>query len=171
MISRPLIVFAFSFICVLPQAVRSEVIHGFQGLYATYMAYYPYGSDEAFDFVSRTVVSWRSSAEADLSCSGNAMGDLMTLNSKNCIGTVVDTPLEQLSEAPESLVPFGATAELNRTYVVKTGDGVYAKFAVRSMDWAGILIEYYVQTDGSPSFGPLLPVKAVTWGGVKALYR
>lgn len=169
MISRLLIVLVFSSICFPPQTVRSEVIHGFQGLYATYMAYFPYGSNEAFDFVTRTVVSW-SSTSADLSCAGNAQGDVMTLNSKNCIGTVVDTPLQQLSQAPDGLVPFSVTAQLNRTYVVKTGDNVYAKFAVLSMDWAGILIEYYVQTDGSPSF-VLLPVKATTWGGVKALYR
>jgi hypothetical protein len=170
MISRPLVLLVFSSICFLPQAVNSDVIHGSQGLYATYMAYYPYGSDEAFDFVTRALVPW-SATSADLSCAGNAMGDEMTLNSRNCIGTVVDTPLEQLAAAPEGLVPFGATAQLNRTYVVKTGDNVYAKFAVRSMDWAGIVIEYYVQTDGSASFGPLLPVEATTWGRVKALYR
>jgi hypothetical protein len=170
MITRPLVLLVLSFVFLPSQAVRSEVIHGSQGIYATYMAYYPYGSDEAFDFVTRTIVSW-SSTSADLSCAGNAMGDEMTLNSKNCIGTVVDTPLEQLAEAPEGLVPFGATAQLNRTYVVKTGDNIYAKFAVRSMDWAGILIEYYVQMDGSPSFGPALAVEHSTWGRVKALYR
>ena len=153
------------------QSVHAEVVHGYANLLSTYIEGYG-GSDDGFDFATQTVVSWSTSETADLSFNLNVFYEDPVIALKNCLGAAADVSLEELSEAPESLTPLGgAGVHLNQTIVVKTGDNLYVKFAARSLPGYGIEIEYYVRTDGSRSFGPLLPVKPSTWGQVKALYR
>jgi hypothetical protein len=56
---------------------------------------------------------------------------------------------------------------------MKTGDGFYLKFVVRRFQplGGGLLIEYYVQMDGSNNLDDFVAVRPTTWGRVKALYR
>ncbi len=93
---------------------------------------------------------------------------------------VPDTNLEDLTIAPDPPYCCTPDPELNLTCVLLTADGLYVKYAVRSIDekeeggeciFGAVEIEFYVQTDGTRAFGPALPVKSSTWGGVKALYR
>ncbi len=89
---------------------------------------------------------------------------------------VVDSTLEALTTAPP--LPYANTIPgpaIGRTYVVLTGEGRYVKFAVRTMQegpgFGEVGIEFYVQMDGTPYFGPTVAVRPTTWGRIKALYR
>jgi hypothetical protein len=147
---------------------HSEVVHGFAGMNPAYDE--NLGgliNDEAFDFSTQTVAPVN---DGDLAWEMDMRG-LVRLHFRDCYGTIVQTPLEDLDLAPPLPNRIGSGLG-NGTYVIRTSDGLYAKLTINVP--VGVLfltIEYYVQTDGSPSFKPLLPVRATTWGGVKALYR
>jgi hypothetical protein len=157
---------------VVPASGHTETIHGTTTLLSTYIEAYGYGSDDGFDFATQSIMSWTTSADSDLSFSLDVFDENPAIALKNCLGTVADVSLEALAEAPEEMAPLGGlNVQLNQTTVVKTADNIYVKFAARSLPGYYIEIEYYVQNDGSRSFGPLLAVEPTTWGRVKALYR
>ena len=158
---------------------RCEVIHGFVELRPTYIASVGLGHDEAFDFLTQTIVL-ASSPSSDLSYGEDEDGRT-ELQMRESHGHHVDTALELLEVAPD--LPdwfYGPPVLLTGTYVVRTADNLYVKFAVREFNdglgendkgCCNLIVEYYVQMDGSPNFDPLLPVRPTTWGKVKALYR
>jgi len=176
----------FSFaVCILaaPSAPVAEVVHGFQSLEPTELANWGEWSHDAFDFETQTIVTTASLA-ADLIYGEDEKSFGWWLQLYHCHGAELYTPLEQVLTAPDQLVELGGASLSSkvadsRTFVIKTDDNIYAKFAVRHVyDGIGsnggccsMEIEYYVQTDGSPSFGPLLANEPSTWGRVKALYR
>jgi hypothetical protein len=159
-----------------PLSSRGDVIHGFQTLSPTYVQ--DQGSifgEYGLDFATQTVVPL-SSGSADIYFFEYYRNGQEWVATKNGHGGDVETPLVDLTTAPEVLSwgELESPAPLDRTFVVKSGDGLYAKFAVRTVDSEGccsVSIEYYIQTDGTPYFGPALAVEASTWGRVKALYR
>jgi hypothetical protein len=127
-------------------------------------------NDESFDFSTQTVASV---TDGDLAWEMDMRG-LVALHFRDCYGTIVQTPLADLDLAPPLPNRIGSGLDRTGTYVIRTSDGLYAKLRILGYVLDGVLfltIEYYVQTDGSPSFEPLLPVKTTTWGSVKALYR
>ena len=87
---------------------------------------------------------------------------------------VPDSTLDQVTVAPEdsSVYSMDAVPVLGRTYIVKTSDGFYAKFALREFTPDIVVrIEYYVQMDGTNNLDTTtVPVEQVTWGQIKALY-
>jgi hypothetical protein len=166
-----------AFLFLLPTRLRAEVIHGVQLIRATEVAEYGALWDEALDLSTQSVVSahselWDLAFGIDIRWNNG-------LNCRACNGAEVDGSLESITVAPEHLSSFGSrridTFTLDQCYVIKTSDGLYAKFRVMGFDMDGyccsITVDYYVQMDGSPSFAPALPVEPATWGRVKALYR
>ena len=144
---------------------RAELIHGT----ATF------GFFQAIDFSTQSIVSCNTPT-SDACVSENVIFltiDLIGYN--DCtIAFVPDSTLEAITTAPMTgYHPTENLDQVNKAYVARTGDGFYAKFAPRSIDNANLIvtIEYYVQMDGSPSFGPSLPTASTTWGRIKALYR
>jgi len=171
--SRAVAALVFGILLTPCSAIRAEVIHGFHALESTYDAYYGNWSNDSFDFLTQAIVPFTSES-ADVYYGEEAHGGTYYMMGKNCTGGAVEGKLEDLTVAPELVGAFTLDAFwIDRTFVVRTGDNIYAKFAVRSIDSSGdiITIEYYVQTDGSPNFGPLVAVQSTTWGRVKALYR
>ncbi len=87
---------------------------------------------------------------------------------------VPDSTLDQVTVAPEdsSVYSMDAVPVLGRTYIVKTSDGFYAKFALREFTPDIVVrIEYYVQMDGTNNLDTTtVPVEQVTWGRIKSLY-
>jgi hypothetical protein len=85
---------------------------------------------------------------------------------------VPDSLVENITTAPEdaSAYHLDEIPVYNRAYVFKTEDGFYAKFAVRSELSGNMIIEYFVQTDGTNVLVDPTPTQATTWGRVKALY-
>jgi hypothetical protein len=155
---------------------RCEVIHGIAGLNTAIIDFYPYGliNDESFDFSTQTVVP---TDTGDLFWKMDEKGDPW-LVLRQCYATRVPGPLGSLQVAPS---PIGGPllGELRYDngpgiYVIQTSDGLYVKFRCLGYIFDNIYflkVEYYVQTDGSPSFGPVVAVEPTTWGKVKALYR
>jgi hypothetical protein len=96
---------------------------------------------------------------------------------RDCYVTIAPGTLEDLSVAPEKLQgPYGGYGfDVGPgVYVIKTSDGLYVKFDNLSYilnNTYYVTLEYYVQTDGTPNFGPSVAVQPTTWGRVKALYR
>lgn len=155
---------------------RCEVIHGVAGLNTAHIDFYPYGliNDESFDFSTRTVVPINA---GDLSWNLD-MRVQPVLEFRQCYAKQVPGTLEDLQVAPSPiggplLGDMGYDAGPG-VYVVQTSDGLYVKF--RNLCFICdntyfLKIEYYVQTDGTPNFGPTVAVEPTTWGKVKALYR
>jgi hypothetical protein len=156
-----------------PLRIRADVIHGVQLLNSTYIE--PFGEifDDAFDLMTQTIVSVYSD-NWDISWSQDMRGGLAFLSLRDCYGVVLKMPLEDLQVSPplpDPLVGERVFDGNSNIYVVRTSDGLYAKFRILGLSVTTMTMEYYVQTDGSPSFGPSLPVQGSTWGRVKALYR
>lgn len=182
MISRPLLGVVLAVALLTPvRSTRSEVIHGIVALRATEIAGWPGPGpmpwDDGFDFATRTVVPY-TSAPSDLSFHEYYRGNAAWFVPHHGSGmVVVATPLAELDTAPVIADGYGASRPFDPaiTYVMRTGEGQYVKFAARIPDgeWCcmTLLVEYYVQTDGSTNFGPLVPVRPTTWGQVKAFYR
>jgi hypothetical protein len=154
---------------------RPEVVHGS----ATVWFYAFNFSGQAIDFDTQTLVSyWADDGDLGVYVSEDqCIADYGLLNGARA-KSIPGIALEALTVAPP--LPYGASVQLvlDRTHVVLTNGGVYAKFAFRTIEVgcprvfrADAVIEYYVQTDGSPNFGPTVPVESTTWGRLKALYR
>lgn len=148
----------------------STVSHGTATLLPYYMPGCDCGWDQAVDFSAQTIVS-KSSASADLAFEFTAQH-----------GTPVWSPLHTttfyyLTDTIESLLSVPATGDFydkiqpTGTFVMKTSENLWVKFTVRGSTGTDVIIEYYLQPDGSRYFGPLLAVEPSTWGSVKALYR
>ena len=163
--------------------IRAEVVHGFADLFD----YRGSGGDitAAIDFSTQELfrVDSTNSQHADLVAVIPENGDpcncftsLMSFNGATG-RQVADTTLYDLTTAPELPYCCFSRPELDVTYVLRTADGLYVKFAVLSFGAddlcvaGGATIEFFVQTDGSPYFGSFVPVESSTWGRVKALYR
>lgn len=155
----------------------SEVLHGTA---TTQLFSHQCGLDRggtAVDVHSRTTVDyWSIDADLALSETVNMCGLFTLWFSNGGLGTWVGGTLEDLETAPEPTTPWvNFLPPINEACVLKTVDGLYVKFAVRALrDESQPIeadIEYYIQTDGTPVFGPSLPVTPKTWGAIKALYR
>lgn len=172
-------------ICIIaPVVIRADVVHGVKSVEPTERANWGQWSHDAFDFDTQTVVT-TSSAAADLIYGEDEKGSGWWFQLYYCQGAVLyNTTLEQVLTAPDALVELGGAwlssqVADTRIFVIKTDDDIYAKFAVHhvydGINGNGVCctmeIEYYVQTDGSPSFGPTVATQPTTWGRVKALYR
>jgi hypothetical protein len=168
-------------VALFPPAVRAEIIHGFQVLQPTWVQ--DHGSifgEYGFDFSTQTIVPLNSGS-ADVYCFEYYRNGSEWVASKDGNGVVVIDSLENVKLAPKVLstgefegqVEFQGQVYDPYTFVFRTNDGLYAKFAVRSVSTVccGISIEYYLQTDGTRSFDPEVAVEASTWGRVKALFR
>jgi hypothetical protein len=156
-------------------AARCEVIHGFQTLQPTWINVWPVPLpwDGGFDFSTQTVLP-HTADESDISYGEEIRGDGWIFHALGYGIVAVEVNLEDLQSAPAIPQDYTIGVTLGQTYVMRTDDNLYVKFAVREWDEGGccsLVIEYYVQMDGSPNFGPLLPVRSSTWGQVKALYR
>lgn len=139
------------------------------------------GGGVSFDFNTQNLVDhWSDDADLGVGfgCDGGPYFDPSVTSLNGATGTAYpDSTLEELTMAPPP--PYGSFwmwDDLNTTYVMLTGDGLYVKFASRAFHeihciYAGVEVEYYVQTDGTPFFTPTLPVQSTTWGQIKALYR
>jgi hypothetical protein len=104
------------------------------------------------------------------------IGDLFCLWNGAGLLAVPDSTLESITCAPPDIssYEFEVAPTLGMAYVMRTGDGVYLKFAVREFEpYVGLVIEYYVQKDGTNNLRDdvIVTVRAATWGRVKALYR
>ncbi|MCH7548850.1 MAG: hypothetical protein IH969_04820 [Candidatus Krumholzibacteriota bacterium] len=150
---------------------RSELVHGFFKL--GYSTIYDVCIN-AFDFSTQTRVG-PSSDKADLCYEQSVNTNYQVWWPLH--GTTITaslSPLEGISVAPEGpYLYFDESLLLGRTYVLLTGDGLYAKLAVRGINFEGfnVTFEYYVQMDGTRNLDTVLPVEPTTWGQVKALYR
>lgn len=82
-----------------------------------------------------------------------------------------DSTLEEITAAPEddALYDQDAVPVVGQAYIVKASDGFYAKFALREFS-RDVLIEYYVQLDGTNVLIDAVPLQQTTWGRIKALY-
>ncbi|HXV13114.1 MAG TPA: hypothetical protein VEC56_02815 [Candidatus Krumholzibacteria bacterium] len=153
---------------------RAEVLHGTATL-EFWSSCGLYWGGNAIDFESQSTVGYYV-LEADLSLSEpvNYCGRLNLWFSNGGHGAQVGGSLEELTTAPEPLGQWVMIMPpVDEACVLKTVGGLYVKFAVRALRMGAreVDIEYYVQTDGTPEFGPVLPVTATTWGQIKALYR
>jgi hypothetical protein len=86
---------------------------------------------------------------------------------------VANRALGDVSQAPVDSLLYSSELEvlLNGVYVVRTIDGLYAKFQMLRWDPAGAAdFEYYVQMDGSTNLDSTIPVCSTTWGRLKTLY-
>ena len=85
---------------------------------------------------------------------------------------MVDSSFGELTTAPvdTSLYDYDMAAILGITYVIRTGEGHYAKFTVDQL-YPLIVLEYVYQPNGSPMLVDPVGVEQTTWGRVKAIYR
>jgi len=176
MVSRQLVGFWLVVVNLAPIcSVRAEIIHGIVALHPTYVMGWPDPMvwHDGFDFETQSVVVYTTDS-SDLSWSEVVPDAEATLFPHNAAGIqVVNVPLDELDAAPVIPADYFAERLVSPTavYVMRTGQGHYVKFAQHFPDKGDLTIEYYVQMDGSPNFGPALPVQPTTWGRVKALYR
>lgn len=179
MLRSRLLLFVVAITSTIP--ARGAVVHGFKEIQPNYLSSLPgLVSTDAFDFSAQAIVD-HLSTNADLSYQEmqNHPGDWDFFDFSGIV-TVPNTTLEQIQQAPVDGYVFDNDARIGRSYVAKTTDGLYAKFRITEFNdglggddkgCCSIVIEYYVQMDGTPTFGPALPVDQTTWGRVKALYR
>jgi hypothetical protein len=86
---------------------------------------------------------------------------------------VPDSTLDGVTEAPADTMLYSNRLDivLDGTYIVRTIDGLYAKFQMLTWDPYGLAdFEYYVQMDGSRNLDSSVPTRRTTWGRLKALY-
>jgi hypothetical protein len=162
-------VFLVVFLPFFPQTASSELIHGTARLYLDA----DLGCDQAIDFSTQTLVGCHT-AEADFTYYSSLQHPEQLEFGVYYPGgwmVTVDTPFEDVSIA--SLIgSIDQRVMLNRTYIIRTKDPLYAKLVVRSInEGLTVDVEYVVQTDGTRVLGPALPVEQTTWGKIKALYR
>jgi len=96
---------------------------------------------------------------------------LASFQSNGILG--VSDSLDGVTTAPADTTQYGDLLEVMTgiTYVVRTRDGLYAKFEFLVWEpWVTAQIEYYVQMDGSRDLDSTVPVESTSWGRVKALY-
>lgn len=172
---RPYLVSLVAALLIVPAtASLSEVIHGTVTIRPNYVLGFPPpgGWDEAFDFATQTLIPM-SDPNWDLTFAEDIRGGTWNLGIRHAGNIYVTTAIEDVDVAPTLDHRGIGIFSFDGTYVLKTVDNLYVKFAL--LGWAnidyGLNVEYYVQTDGSPNFGPSLPVRTTTWGQVKALYR
>ena len=86
---------------------------------------------------------------------------------------VPNTPVENITAAPTDANAYHSNepSEPGMAFVVRTGDGFYAKLVVRAWLPNSVVIEYWVQMDGTNDLDDVVAVMPSTWGSVKALYR
>lgn len=85
-----------------------------------------------------------------------------------------DSTYETLSEAPADPAAYvaGIWFEPNRTWVVRTKEGHYAKLQFVDDLELTMLFYYTYQDDGTRFFyDPQVPVEKTTWGQIKLLYE
>jgi len=172
----PIFILVFA-LALFAGPLHAEVLHGTATIwFDSSCGQYWYGS--AIDVGTLTTVGYFA-LEADLALAEpvNYCGILHLWFSNGGHGAVVGGTLEELETAPEphSQWVMGMPL-LNEACVLKTVEVLYVKFAVRALrnppnGTKEADVEYYVQTDGTPEFGPALPVATKTWGQIKALYR
>ncbi|MCI0452903.1 MAG: hypothetical protein L0Z51_11030 [Candidatus Latescibacteria bacterium] len=182
-IDRMLWIAAVGVLAALP--ARAEVIHGFARAvdYNGAGGSITVGVDFSTQLTFRIDMSNRHLADLQASIPVGPGGGCSTwlVSFNGTTGrSVPGTTLEELEVAPESPYCCIPSPELNETCVLLTVDGLYVKYAVRSIDetetggeciFGGVDIEFFVQTNGTRDFGPVLPVESSTWGRIKALYR
>jgi hypothetical protein len=152
-----------------PELPRADLTHGFVNLV-----------NGGFDFSTRTQyaggvdyidVAWCVVLDPPL-------GDRLCMWNGSGILAVPDSAVEDITHAPPESTLYSPDANPvpGQAYVVRTGDGFYAKFAVREFiktaDAHSLLIEYFVQMDGTNHLDDdiIVAVQQTTWGRVKALY-
>jgi hypothetical protein len=180
MLSRQLVGFCLAVAILIPSRyVRAEVIHGTVALHPTYVMGWPDPMvwHDGFYFETQTIVVYTTDA-SDLSWAEVTPDGEATFFPHSDGGIQLAGPagshLAELDTAPAIPANYFESRRLDpgSVYVMRTGAGHYVKFALHVPDeGADTTIEYYVQMDGSQSFGPALAVQPTTWGGVEALYR
>lgn len=152
-----------------PNTASGELIHGTAKLFLGWDC----DCDQSIDFSAQSLVFCHT-PEADFAyyCDsknpqqiefGGYPGELML--------TVDDIPFEDIDLAPLSGNLYQAV-RLNRTYIMRTRDPLWAKVGVISINAGGTVdVQYVVQTDGTRVLGIPLAVEPTTWGRIKALYR
>jgi hypothetical protein len=160
------LIVAFVLLCLVGgDPARAEIAHGFADI-----------TVEGFDF-SEQVLAHAMDPATDIVIAfvvDPPLGYMLfSCNNSSLMIAVPDTTLEDLMEAPEDLGSYGCDGQVvvDRTYVIATSDGVYAKFAVRTFTESDRIIEYYVQTDGSRNLVDPVATEVTTWGRVKSLYN
>ena len=149
---------------------RSEVLHGTVTLLPWYMQGCDCGWDQAFDFSEQAITSVGSSG-ANLAFEFGAQDGRPMWSARNAsLLYYLPVTIESLDTVPETGTD-GRDIRPTGTFVMKTTEPMWVKFTVRGSTGTDVIIEYYVQTDGTPYFGPALAVESSTWGRVKALYR
>jgi hypothetical protein len=171
-----------AFLCCGVGTARSQLVHGVHVLVPE-VSLPDFCCANAIDFSTQTSTI-PSSGDADLYYAEiTGVPGAWLFHAVNDAHVVaVPDAFDDLVVAPEPTPgDITATATLRQTYVIKTGDGFYAKFIVREAEdglpsgWGGVCcrlkIEYYVQLDGSRNLDSQLPVHATSWGRIKALSR
>jgi hypothetical protein len=89
------------------------------------------------------------------------------------ITVIPDSTYENLQFAPAdtSVYSFDAPAEVGYVYVIRTVERHYAKMRLIKCDYAGTIMEYTYQPDGSRKLFNEIAVESISWGRIKALYR
>jgi hypothetical protein len=86
-----------------------------------------------------------------------------------------DSTYEELTTAPSDSSQYSSIRALfdGGVYVVRTQEMHYAKLRVTCLACVpgGVLIEYAYQDDGSRILVSPVPVRRITWGQVKSLYK
>ena len=85
----------------------------------------------------------------------------------------IDSTYEELTSAPSdtTLYKEGLDILYSVFYVVRTRERHYAKMRAICCVGGGIQIEYAYQDNGSRILVDSVPVRSITWGQIKALYR
>lgn len=89
------------------------------------------------------------------------------------IAVIPDSTYEELQFAPAdtSAYSFDAPADVGLVYVIRTEEGHYAKMHLLQCDYAGTIMEYTYQPDGSRRLFNKIAVESISWGKIKALYK
>jgi hypothetical protein len=92
--------------------------------------------------------------------------------SPSVVAIIPGATLDEVELAPEDSTEYACqqwVAE-ETVYVIRTFDGVYAKFVFTELPLNAYKIDYVVQTDGSRKLGGV-PVARSSWGVIKVLYE
>ncbi len=169
---RPMHVLLVSLVLLLlsPSSdARGELIHGT----ATFTMGPTWECAEALDLSTAALVDCHT-PDADFTY----LGDVRMTNTY--FGTypgrswaqIVETPFEEVDVAPDDGYGGAHRVQMDRTYIIKTIEPLYAKLVVRAIRHdTAVDVEFVIQTDGTRVLGPSLTVEPTTWGRVKALYR
>ena len=151
-------------------AAQGEILHGTATLLPWWMPGCACGWDQAEDFSIQTIVS-KSSPGANLAFQFKAQNGAPVWTPLHAIKLFyLDQTIESLETVPETGTVHSAI-EPTGTFVMETDESWWVKFTVRGSTGTDVIFEYYVQSDGTRYFGPVLATEQSTWGHVKALYR